>query len=103
MGEKVEPEMNEKVDNVQVEEIPTAVVTHQPAQQANVVYVQPMQPVRPLPRQWSRGYFGLCCLACCVPCVGIYYAVTNGPKEIFHQKEFVFNWFKCRTLKSMKT
>ena len=98
MGEKVEAETDEKLDNIQTAEIPTAVVTQQPAQQANVVYVQPMQPVRPLPRQWSRGYFGLCCLACCVPCVGIYYAVTNGPKEIFHQKEFVFNWFNCRTL-----
>ena len=91
MGEKVEPEMSEKVDHVQAEEIPTAVVTQQPTQQANVVYVQQLQPVRPLPRQWSRGYCGLCCLACCVPCVGLYYALTNGPKEIFIKKNSFFS------------
>ena len=82
MGEKVEAETDEKLDNIQTAEIPTAVVTQQPAQQANVVYVQPLQSVRPLPRQWSTGYCnGPCWLSCFVPCLGLYYAVSNGPKE----------------------
>ena len=67
-----------------MEQKPTVVVTQQPAQQANVVVVQPVQSVRPLPQQWSTGFCnGPCCLGCIIPCMGLYYAVSNGPKERF--------------------
>ena len=67
-----------------MEQKPTVVVTQQPAQQANVVVVQPVQSVRPLPQQWSTGFCnGACCLGCIIPCMGLYYAVSNGPKERF--------------------
>ena len=104
MGEKVEDEKQEQArvhtylylnrswknvpsdgSLIQMEPKPTVVVTQQPAQQANVVVVQPVQSVRPLPQQWSTGFCnGPCCLGCIIPCMGLYYAISNGPKERFY-------------------
>ena len=82
--EKKDPDLEKKEMNPDLEnekKDPTAVATVITTQPSEVVVVQP---VRALPGHWSVGELNApCCITMCCPCVGLYWAVSNGRKASF--------------------
>ena len=81
-AEKSDLEMEKKDPDLEKEtKDQTAVATVITTQPSDVVVVQP---VRALPGHWSVGELNApCCITMCCPCVGLYWAVSNGRKASF--------------------